>query len=293
MMLLITRFGKMSMLKSRLAISAARSAPYASASRRYDASTIGRVASAALHVQVRLVHGDRVVAVGAVLGEQLPVRLDRVLVAARGDGHARRGLVGGEVQVVRRVREVLLKRLGLRPQVHEDEAAVRLHPRRSAQVVRGLVEPLGVRVVVRHRHQAAVGGEGPRVVEAAEPPVVAAPLAADLGAAVRARVEPDPYAAAAVAAEQDGAPGDGAGHEVVRVRDLRLVADVDPAALEDRGALPGEHVVVDERGPVDEERVGAALVAEVPRGARRYPLGLRKGGGRTRGNGHVAAPATG
>ena len=96
---------------------------------------------------------------------------------------------------------------------------------------------------------------GPAVIHAVELPGVALALAADQRAAVAAAIDQRAHGAFAVAAEDDRPARHRAGLEVAGIFDLRGVADIDPAAVEDGALLALQHVVGDEHLAIDEERL--------------------------------------
>ena len=107
------------------------------------------------------------------------------------------------------------------------------------------------------------------MIDAVELPRVALALAADQRAAMAADVEQRAHLALPVAAEDHRPAGDLAGAEVAGIFDLRGVADVDPALVEDRAVLVlqdfrrDEHLAVDLEGQVlqvlDHEAVAVAV----------------------------------
>jgi myo-inositol-1(or 4)-monophosphatase len=97
----------------------------------------------------------------------------------------------------------------------------------------GPVEALRVSGLVGHLHQVTLRVERPRVVEALEDASVAGILTADRRAAVGARVEQRADLAVGAAHEDDRPAADVAPDEVAGVWNLGLVANVQPAAVED------------------------------------------------------------
>ena len=75
-------------------------------------------------------------------------------------------------------------------------------------------------------------------------PGVALGHAADQGPAMPATVVEDPLDAVVAVPEHQRPVANVAGPEVARFGDLRLVADVEPAAIEDRAHLVLEHTLV-------------------------------------------------
>src|SRR5439155_23706638 len=97
-----------------------------------------------------------------------------------------------------------------------------------------LVEARPVAFLVRDADQADVAVVRPRVVEALKGLRVAAVAAADRRAAVDAAVREDAHAPGRPAAdEEERSRADGPPGEVAGLRDLGLVAEVEPAATED------------------------------------------------------------
>src|SRR5262245_413600 len=79
---------------------------------------------------------------------------------------------------------------------------------------------------------------------------------------------------AVVAVPEDQRPvADVAGPEVARLGDLRLVADVEPAAIEDRPHLIAEHGLIPQRVAVDAERPGRDVLDDPVRRFRGERLG--------------------
>ena len=176
-----------------------------------------------------------VVGVDAVLGQQLPVGLDAVAVRAGDDPHAAGVLVGDEVDVLGGPGQVLAQRFGAAVEADEDEAPEAVEARR-AEPHGGPVEIGAVPVSVGHADERPRRVEGPGVVEAPERLGVAPVGAADEGAPVGARVVEHRQLAVPGAGEEQRALGHHAPGVVAGVRHLRLVSQVEPAAVED--ALP-------------------------------------------------------
>jgi maltose alpha-D-glucosyltransferase/alpha-amylase len=173
------------------------------------------------------------------------------------------------------VAQVNLEGLLLGVEGGEHESAVGVDLLGLGQSVVLLAEALGEAALVRHVDQVAVVGEGPGVVEAAEPLLVAATLAAHLGAAVRARVQQDPDLVVLVPGEEHRPAGNLAGDEVAGLGNLRLVPDIDPALVEDPLALRLEHLTVGEDLAVHEEAVGGPLIPHILRLPGVHSLDLR------------------
>src|ERR1700757_1961438 len=106
------------------------------------------------------------VAVDAVLYQQFPVRLDRVLVAAVEHSHADLGLVGDQVEVLRGTSEILAQIADLRIEADENKSTIGIDACRRGKV--GPVEVGRIGVFARYGDQPAPGREAPAVVEAGE-----------------------------------------------------------------------------------------------------------------------------
>ena len=212
--------------------------------------------------------GRRVIAVEAVFHQELPVRTNTVFLGAADDFHARFGLVHHDVDVSLGIGEIIGQRNCIAIQIQEIEAAIILQPRDGGQV-RAFVLAEIVRVI-------AVGDAGCKRSRVAERPAmiktlkaqrIAAPFAHDRCAPMRTDVEEGMNVPGPVAIEHDIAPGHAAGEEIIRIRDFRFMADINPAAVEDRTALQFEHVFVDEGPPRHLETMIVAILAN-PRRAR-------------------------
>ena len=195
----------------------------------------------------RAVHEGRVGGVDAVLDRQLPVAAEELAEAAAAKFHlaARRAVDEIVDRVGDRGQELGEVGTGL-AQANEDEAAVggdRGDALQAALVAVGC----GARAVVlapRHRDQAAVAAVDPAMVGAVEGLGAAVMGADDLRPAMRAAiVQPDDGAVVA-AHDEDVVTPDRRPDEVAGPRDLALVPDIDPAALEDARHLEGEDVGV-------------------------------------------------
>src|SRR5262249_13675884 len=115
--------------------------------------------------------------------------------------------------------------------------------------------------------ETSIAAVRPGVVEAVQAPGVALGHTADQRTAMPATVVEDPPDAVVAAPEHQWPVADVAGPEVARLGDLRLVADVEPAAVEDRAHLVAEHGLIDQRGAVDPERPARDVLDHpVPRG---------------------------
>ena len=172
--------------------------------------------------------------------------------------------------------EPLRERRAVLGQAREHEAAVGLDPRRALHVLVVAFECC-VFIAARQRHRLvrAVVVEAPGVIRAGERVAgVAVACAADLRAAVGAAVVEDVDRPILAPHHDHRLPADLEGPEVARLLHLRLVAGVDPAALEDPLDLQVEDVLVGVAEPVhpvglDQRlQVGDALLqhGEPPKG---------------------------
>jgi len=205
-------------------------------------------------LEVRLVRRAEVVAVEAVLDEQLPVRLDAVLMRAAQDLEGPRPAVfrGAASVAVRRERGRDLGRVHHGVDVRacagkvvdeifyvgvvarEDQASVRLHPRHLDEPILGLVERRTVGLLVGHADERAVGVVRPCVIEALERLGVAAIASTDGGAAMPAAIREHAHLSRRPAASEEQLPlPNRPANEVAAHGHLGLVTDIEPAAVED------------------------------------------------------------
>src|SRR5262249_12479861 len=207
------------------------------------------------------VRRDQVIVVDAVLDQELPVRLDVVLLHARDDLHAAgRRLVDPQTDVLLGAREITEQVDRVAIEVEEPEVAVTFEPRHRDEAHLRLVEARRIGLLARHVAQRTVQLIGPAVIHAVEIARIAFALAAHHGAAVAARVDQAADRAVAVAAEDDRPAGRPAGAEIARVLELRRMADIDPATVEQRALLALEDVTRHEHLALDLERHGLAVL---------------------------------
>ncbi len=189
--------------------------------------------------------GLRVVAVDAVLHQQLPVGGETVLVGAADDLHRAAAAVDDEVDVLLGVAEVGGEFDDAGVEAGEHEAPVGLHALQALEPQLVEVQPAGVGVAVRHALQLSFGIERPRVVEALEHFGIPRVLPAYQRAAVRAGVVEDVDVAGFHPANHENRPtADRPSDEVAGLGDLRFVTDVQPRLGED----PFDFGTVDVRG---------------------------------------------
>ena len=209
------------------------------------------------------VGGCAVVAVAEeVLGAELPVGGEDPLVEAE-DLHVGVGavlLVEEEPESEEVVADVLLEGRCVGVPGGPDGALVDVELCDLDEPPLGLVELLVVGLlVVWDADEVAAEAEGPAVVGAGEDGGVALVVAADLHAAVSARVEEDVDLVLAVAGEDDGLLAHARDEVVAGLADLVDEADEEPASGEDAFEFDVVEVGVDEDLAADE----AALLVDV------------------------------
>ena len=210
------------------------------------------------------VHGRHVIAVGAVLGRQLPVPVKGVGRRSAQHFQPLGRLVHDHVDDLGRFAQELGQRLHVGVQAAEQEATVVLEARHLLQVVRAfLVEAVGVTGIFRilHLQQLAAVVEGPAVEGAGVGALVALLVAAQRRAAVRAGVDEGIQLAIAVARNEHRLAAHGGGVVVVVVRNLALVRQKDPVALEDVFHLEFEQLLVG-KGAAVQAVIAAGLVLD-------------------------------
>ncbi|MNZ82499.1 hypothetical protein D3C78_1011970 [compost metagenome] len=199
------------------------------------------------------VHGADVIAVGAVLGGQLPVAF--VDVGRRAAQHFQtfRRLVDDHVDDLRRLAQVLDQRRHVRVQAAEQETAIGLETRDLGQVMGALaVEAFRIAGLGRVLHLQQLAGvvEGPAVERAGIGGTVAALVPAEHGALVAAGVDEGVEHAVLVARDEDRLTAHHGGQEVVLLGDLAFVGEIQPVAFEDvlhlqvEQAGVGEHLAL-------------------------------------------------
>jgi len=195
------------------------------------------------------VHGAHVIAVGAVLGGQLPVAFIGVGRAAPQDFQAVLGLIDDVIDDLGGFTQVLLKRNHIGIETAEQEATVVAELRHLLEVVGAVgVELLRVTafLLVLRLQQLTVVAEGPAVKRAGKGRLVAPFLAAQCGATMRASVE-DGFQLAILGTGNDHRLATDSYCKVVtRLRDLALVGQVNPVALENILHLQIEQFLIGE-----------------------------------------------
>ena len=166
--------------------------------------------------------------------------------------------------IFRRLAEVVRQRRHVGVEAAEQEAAVVLEPRDLRQVMRAVAVE-GLRVAgglgVLHLQQLAGVVEGPAVERTGVGRLVAALEAAEHRAAVRTGVDEGVEFALAIPGDDDRLAADVRREEVVVVRHLALVGEIDPVALEDRLHLQLEQLGVGEdvAGHAEDAALGVVL----------------------------------
>src|SRR6185312_1948695 len=109
----------------------------------------------------------------------------------------------------------------------EDEAAIALDAADLHEIELRILEVAGIAVGPGHTEQLAAVGEGPAVIGAGERLGIALLGAADAGAAMGAAVEQRAELALPVARHDQRPQAQLRGDEIVRVRDLALMREID------------------------------------------------------------------
>ncbi|MNE42321.1 hypothetical protein D3C80_1364410 [compost metagenome] len=176
------------------------------------------------------------VAVGAVLGGQLPVALIDVAGGTSQHFQAIGGLVDDHVDDLGRLAQVLDERHHIGLEAAEQEATVGFEAGDPGQVV-GAFAIETRRITCRRRvldlEQLAGVVERPAMERAGIGRLVAGLVAAQHGAAMAAGVEEGIEYTVLVPRNENRLPAHGGGQEVVLVGDLALVGEVQPVTLED------------------------------------------------------------
>ena len=206
------------------------------------------------NIEVARMRRHRMIAVDAVLGQQLPIGADRIFLAACHDRHATLGLIADDVEILPGVTEILVERNDVCIEGNEIEVAIAFVARHGLHVrSAAALEVLGIGFFARLASQLSVGAERPAVIEALERLGVALALAADLGAAVRASVQQGTKPPLHVTCEQNIAARNRASDEVAGFRQFRGMAEIQPATVEDFFLLRLEDLVIDEVAACDLE----------------------------------------
>ena len=144
----------------------------------------------------------------------------------------------------RRLAEIVFEAWAASRHFREDEAAMVVDVANRRQALRGLAAvECGIPVAVGQRQGGlgAVCAEAPGMIRATEEAAgVAAGFRGDAGALVGTAVVQDMDRMVFVADHQHGLGADGGAEIVARVRDLRVMADIDPGVGEQPLHLQGE-----------------------------------------------------
>src|SRR5580704_19130747 len=209
--------------------------------------------------------GDvEVIAVVAVLADQLVVRLDFVLVAAAYDFHPDARLIRDGIEHRTGVLQIVIERNRIGVEIDEIETCAFVDARDAHQIVEtAFVEPLSVaeaRMLVKKLAGALVG---PAVIGADEACAIAARFAAYRRSAVPARIEERVDPAVDVAIENELPVHDLADDEVALVWNLGLMPKDDPRAMQDAAPLFLEDLRARISGTVYEKSAAFPVKPEV------------------------------
>ncbi len=142
----------------------------------------------------------------------------------------------------------------------EDEAAIAVDARHLRDVELRVLEIAGIAVRPRHGAQLAGDEEAPAVIRAGEHVGIAALEPAERGAAMGAAVEQRADFPVGIAQQNDRAQAELGGDEIVVVRDLAVVAEIDP----DRAADIRQFRLEDRRIGVDQPMDAILLDQIIP-----------------------------
>jgi len=219
-----------------------------------------------------------------VLHRELPVAVDLPAVGCAQQLHSAFEAVEHAVEIELHVAEEVFEGLYFGVHAAEDEAVVALDPGHRLEAQLRLVGAIADLALLGHGDELALVGEGPVVIGADEAAGVAAVVAADCKAAVAAAVDVDVDGVVLAPGHDDRRFTDVAGDEVVRLGDLGVVGEEDPAATEDVLLLQRvERGVAEDAGTHSRHR-GRAIR---PAGLRRHPAGGYRPGGRDPGARHL------
>ena len=188
---------------------------------------------------------------GVVVAGELPVRPHDPLVDA-GDEFRAAVAFQNEVHVPGHVAEVVQEARRVRGEGGEDETLVGVHLRGLDEAVLRQVDLVVVPLLAPgDPDEFAVRVVGPGVVRTGEPLGVAPVGAADPHAPVPATVDQGVQRAVQAAGDDDGLLAHIGGEEIAGLRNLALVAEEHPGALEDALLLRGVDLGIPERLPAD------------------------------------------
>src|SRR5262249_4157676 len=148
--------------------------------------------------------------------------------------------------------EVVAQRHRVRIPTPEDQAPVAFEPRHDHKAELRTVEVLRQVAIERRRDQPAVPPIGPPVIRTDEVADGAGTGPAHLRAAMAAAVEKRVYAAVVVANHHARRAAEVPANEIAWCRDLRLVGEEHPAAIEDTLQLSTKNLVLDEDVAADQ-----------------------------------------
>jgi hypothetical protein len=154
------------------------------------------------------------------------------LASTRHDGHAGFGLIGDVVEVRLGASEIIRQRDRVGIEIDEPEAAVLLEARHGNETTLAVVL-VAVRIgaLLWDEAERAVAAKHPAMIETLEDARLAGFLPAHAATAMGAEVVENVHLAGGIAAEDEIASCDGAGQERAALRQLGVVAKVEPALL--------------------------------------------------------------
>jgi len=203
----------------------------------------------------------QVVVVDAVLDQELPVRLDVVLLHAGDDLHAAGWrLLDHEIDVVPGARQVGDEVDGVAIEVEEPEVAVALEPRHRDEAHLRFVEARRIGLLARHVAQAPVHAVGPAVIHAVEVARIASRSRQTVEPRCRHELIRQRISPARSRQKMIGRPAAQRVRKSPGLLSSEALADIDPALVEQRPLLALQHVARDEHLAADLERHGLPVL---------------------------------
>src|SRR5262245_23160250 len=200
------------------------------------------------------------VAIDAILHQQLPVRAHTVELRPLHDFHAYRGLVTDQINVLFRVGQIVQQPFSRGIEIQKDKPTVTVHPRRHPQRQLFAAEGRTVSVFSRHANQLATGAEGPGMVRALERTGSARLFATDERSTVCTRIQQDADRVIIAAHENDGPTSHPARAKITRIRHFRLMSGINPAVLEDPLLFQCENLRAQERLTIDPKQTVLLII---------------------------------
>src|SRR6266404_1726966 len=211
------------------------------------------------------VHGCDMIAIRTVLGLQLPIAVVDVRRISALNLQAFGRLVDDQANDLPCFAQMLLERLHIGIETTKQETAVIFETRDLRQVMRTvLVEVLRISSPLRILRLEQLAGvvEGPAVERTGVARLVAALVAANHGATMRARVKEGVELTFSIPRDDDRLAADVAGDVVVVVGDLALVSKIDPVSLPDVLHLQLEQLEVREDVATTAEDAGLGVILD-------------------------------